>query len=62
MAEKNSTYKLRIDGEIGGLLNKVNDAKKALKTLIDSGNAPANVTKSFEKLEVLLATIRKKAE
>jgi len=62
MGEKSSTYRLNIDGDIGGLLGKVEGAKKALKTLMDSGNAPAGVTKSFEKLETLLATIRKKAE
>ena len=54
---KGYTYTLKIDAEIQGLTAKVDQAKKSMQALIDSGKAPgaekmfANITQALDNLQ-----------
>ena len=58
---KSQTYEVRIAGNIQDITEKATKVKKTLEGLMQNSNAPAGITKSFEKLDSLLGLIRQKA-
>lgn len=58
---KSSTYEIKIAGNIKDITEKAGEVKKTLGSLMQNSNAPAGITKSFEKLDSLLGLIRQKA-
>jgi DNA repair exonuclease SbcCD ATPase subunit len=61
MANKKITYQLEIDAEIDSLQKKLNTAKNLMANVLNSGQAPKGLEKSFEKIEDLIDKIRAKA-
>ena len=61
MANKATTYTIKIDAELADLKGKVAQAKASLDGLLKSGQAPKGLISSFERIEAVLGRIQDQA-